>query len=90
MSESKHTPKPWHAYAETVLYGDRRGYSVRSEDNQVTIATGCTLEDASIIAAAPELLEALQEVLEDGLATNTTRWQAKAGRAIDKATGGES
>lgn len=42
------------------------------------------------LAVAPELLELLQEVVEDGLKTNMESWRKRADEAIAKATCGKN
>lgn len=68
MSESKHTPGPWTA-AEADQLG---GWSVTAPDpfegaepGDLYNITGGTMTDANarLIAAAPDLLQALREVL---------------------------
>ena len=85
---SKHTPGPW------VLESPESGGRVLAQDERATIIhtpTGSpfnelVIADARLIAAAPDLLEALQAMLSigqpDGLAEN-------ARAAIAKATGGQ-
>ena len=55
---SAHTPGPW-----TIdMDGIERGAEVCAGDDQSV--ANCSKEDARLIAAAPELLEALQELRE--------------------------
>ena len=64
---SKHTPGPWSAHKPSAVLGiktDGRQWYIRAKD--CTVA--CTLdgeseENARLIAAAPDLLEALQRLL---------------------------
>lgn len=93
---NKHTPGPWianvvNAWPEQVgccpLIG--RPYSISFGSNNVAAAV--TIEDAILIAAAPDLLEALQGLLR-GIANgpdeaNAAMLVAKARDAINKATG---
>jgi len=88
----KHTPGPW----KTVRPESQYSNSVRvfTERSQYLATVGGSdqlldeiIANARLIAAAPELLEALQEVIEDGLKTNMESWITKAKDAIDKATG---
>lgn len=85
---SEHSPAPW---------------SIRQSATHVTVVTASgdaifhddkrlpgVMEDARLIAAAPELLEALQAMVEE-TCVNTVggiHWQAKA--VIAKATGGDA
>lgn len=91
---SKHTPKPWiatvqtgqvvgvHTYTHQVMYGDD------------CIASLLTEADAHLIAAAPDLLEALRFVVKacesiDALPAGSTDAVRSAARAaIAKAEGG--
>ncbi|HEY8343348.1 MAG TPA: hypothetical protein VIK75_10220 [Calditerricola sp.] len=61
---SKHTPGPWH-----VRYDEHCDlYHVQSPSPPAEgpdVASFCTLADARLIAAAPDLLEALQTLLGD-------------------------
>ena len=97
MKEMKHTPGPW------VCQTQANGSSIRhpvilSDDGAVATAQWCdntqkTNANARLIAAAPELLEALNAVLRDykavhcvgDLEMQPALFQAHA--AIDKATG---
>jgi hypothetical protein len=92
MSEHKHTPGPWfrdqygHVYGwEPTEYGQR---SVLLIDNRHSKATSA---DKSLIAAAPELLEALKDVMERLVDRHEADESAvKARAAITKATGDQS
>lgn len=73
---SKHTPGPWRVFSEgrknpgieaksstIVLYGDDdEDCGIRGEDSEEQLA------NARLIAAAPELLEALKELVADAKA----------------------
>ena len=96
---SEHTPGPW----EVVELVD--GYDIRSPESRCRIATASDPEavwgavgreeDACLIAAAPELLEALEELFHlidsahDGERVFTFKMQRKAKAAIAKAKGEE-
>lgn len=54
---SKHTPGPWQART------GRANTSVYVEGTQHAVAVGCKEPDARLIAAAPDMLEALREML---------------------------
>ena len=60
--DAKHTPGPWYAFGRLVFkdYGDVR-YQI-AEVNDCTMEQGA---DASLIAAAPELLDALHNLLHE-------------------------
>lgn len=98
---SKHTPGPWHVYedcnkvaahgAKYPAIGTMGTYFTES----ITDSLGefYNSADALLVAAAPELLQSLQEVVQyfdaagDGCFSDTQL--AKARAAIAKATGGE-
>lgn len=94
MTDSKHTPGPW---VKTI---DRDGdFLISSNSGEYDITTIFQWEDvpdesianARLIAAAPELLEALDGLIrdhDDPMSASTSKWfwdQARA--AITKATG---
>ena len=68
---NKHTPGPW------VVYEFVDGYEIRSPEAECWVATASDPEagwgaigreeDARLIAAAPDLLEALERVKETGV-----------------------
>jgi len=101
---SKYTPGPW-TFSKSDMFGDLRFYVAQSDaapytpnfsDVATLIAETVPSErqyiqeaNARLIAAAPELLEALQELLSessDGIATSPLT-RNKAHAAIAKATG---
>jgi hypothetical protein len=82
--------KQWFVYPYTVRLGDPRGYGVRDSEDR-TICMGATKEDATAIAAAPDLLEALSDFVDSASLVDPGVYkdaidQARA--AIAKATGG--
>jgi hypothetical protein len=64
---TEHTPGPWDVDAELA---DTHGYMIRGPGHDVVVvAEGIDrLADARLIAAAPELLEALRELCSSGVA----------------------
>jgi len=100
---SKHTPGPWKAQLRDGYGGqwevERQWEVVATGETERWIAdadslTGCDEANARLIAAAPELLEALQEIAECGSASmvanvwvELARVQNIARAAIAKATG---
>jgi hypothetical protein len=84
---SKHTPGPWHTAGE-------QGVQIRSAKDQIakvwTMRGNEWKANARLIAAAPELLEALKEIVD---AADGAGWEQldpsfkKARAAIAKATG---
>lgn len=90
MSERKHTPGPWMVEGRTVYALNDDGYNRFSALVQDAHTPGDELEaNAQLIAAAPELLEALEALtanyadVEQGGSKNVD----KARAAIAKATG---
>lgn len=79
---SKHTPGPWAFY-----WLDREQLRVHQAPHIGVGVAGCYSEaNARLIAAAPELLELLQEIVDRGLSMTRI---AKARDVIAKATGGQ-
>lgn len=104
MSEVKHTPGPWKAHRTVsgdyqIRFGGKGGWLAEVFDDDEPVE-GRTEADARLIAAAPEMLEALQELflsyksLADSGDAGTWRIEdfpegKKALAAIAKATGAE-
>lgn len=97
----KHTPGPWTFVGITGVASGMGYYSVCTNDCEVEVCTlrDRPLGDARLIAAAPELLEALEEVIQawlheaaqgDGIDEDHAPVLAKARAAIAKATKGEA
>ena len=89
---STHTPGPWKA----ILHGDEEfpfPLSIHTADGAHWIARGGTtssLANAHLIAAAPDLLEALREMMAAQLTGDVSGHaytRAMAAAAIAKATG---
>lgn len=75
MNKTKHTPGPW------KIQQEEKGSSIRSEDSRLLGAIAkCHDQDAHLIAAAPDLLEALQLLLSDDI--NILTSAQKQGRVI--------
>ena len=87
-----HSPGPWEIYHDE-FYTPKYRSQVSTEPCEEGHRMKITVEslrheaDAALIAAAPELLAALQTLVFDPHDTDPQCW-AKAGEAIDKATGG--
>ena len=81
MSESKHTPGPWEAihYAGTDAYSDVVAGRVALVDGSHSNPL-LSPEDARLIAAAPDLLEALEDCMALLLSENA--WQVGDARRI--------
>ena len=86
MSETKHTPVPWHTAGD-------QGVQIRSQRDQIakvwTMRGNEWKANARLIASAPELLEALKAVLANSLDSKGLADAHKQARAaIAKATTG--
>ena len=91
MSEAKHTPGPWqwtqHFDPTISIYKDGFGQIARLYDS----SAGTGKANARLIAAAPDLLDALQSIIEDiDSEFGTDCDYNKARAAIAKATGGSA
>ncbi len=72
MSETKHTPGPWRVYSTVI--GGEPVHRVDGQRGGKPINWRPTLADAHLIAAAPDMLEALEAILSmlpRSLATTT-------------------
>jgi hypothetical protein len=81
----KHTLGPWKAPASQFGYVT----AIDNYGNPITVCTTRTQADARLIAAAPELLDALQEVADDEIAMQGfhEQFRAKIRKVIAKAKG---
>jgi len=92
---SNHTPRPWKLDPSPVTYNadkDEQLYVVDGPDWGFIVATDLRFGDARLIAAAPDLLDALEDFynLHDGL--ENPEWKGspleqRAAKAIAKAKG---
>lgn len=89
---AKHTPGPWTVY-DPEMPNTEATYGIDGPSGQAVVYFGLTqedginlLEDASLIAAAPDLLAFAQEWLERQ-GTDENYMTAKARAAIAKAIG---
>ena len=97
MSQAKHTPGPWLTDRNNVHTGQIATIHHCLNNNWVEVWTDKWAEtglgeaeqeaNARLIAAAPELLEALQALLAESVYESMATATARA--AIAKATGGE-
>lgn len=105
MSESKHTPGPWQVCGtrhtgDLKIGRDARLHMVGPDGDAVAavffdMKTGRGFRDARLIAAAPELLQALKGLLADiedyqrinNLGGENNHWQVISRAAIAKAEG---
>ena len=92
---SKHTPGPWrfnsHAWAPsqgTVVSSQSHPICELAEAKHRQCYGGQTGYDGPLIAAAPELLAALREIVESKSGYGHSMWD-RARAAIEKATGGD-
>lgn len=63
MTEPKFTPGPWSVIKGRHFYEDRFGVEIKGDDFSIQPQMGMTEANAHLIAAAPELYEALEELL---------------------------
>ncbi len=91
---SKHTPGPWYAVGYWVEHGDSVADICTCDpaaiEQEHLGRTSAEIEaNARLIAAAPDLLEALKSMPQSMAATDDDlmRWVEKARAAIAKATG---
>lgn len=89
---TKHTPGPW-----IIQWGRQGTQPLSIHNNDVNIVTGMgrkahpeAVQNARLIAAAPDLLEALQAVASYGSMTGADWVCEKVDAAIAKATGSRS
>lgn len=62
MDAVKHTPGPWYVYP-TEYDNDTESFDVMADGAAITIACPPSEADARLIAAAPDLLAACEQVL---------------------------
>lgn len=94
---SKHTPGPWRVEIDDSpdAAWAWQWPTIVSDEYEVVGTEGIygdletDMANARLIAAAPDLLEALKEVFADHDAANRLSWNDRAAAAIAKATGGE-
>jgi hypothetical protein len=100
MSEMKHTKGPWVIHESNAIVGEKLDdHPIWLRPVIARFATGVRPADARLMAAAPELLEALQitrgNIASLGPAgaltpyTSYQEWLAMVDAAIAKATGGK-
>lgn len=86
MSEAKHTPGPWIHEGHGDITGTENGRKYDVACVYLRIPAGRQDANARLIAAAPDLLEALRMMLTEAVFDGTTGTDA-ARAAIAKATG---
>ena len=99
---SKHTPGPWTWEGITQTATGRGYYAISTDGREVAAVGRCTPHDARLIAAAPELLAALEELAAFADLCNTALVSSgehvagpcpyvdRARQAIAKAEGGDA
>ncbi|MCT8191309.1 hypothetical protein KY382_24425 [Pseudomonas monteilii] len=88
MGEKRHTPGPWVARpVPNVGLRGHTGYAIDFNEDQEQVVDFVYEEaDARLIAAAPDLLEALESCIEHGSMTGAEWVADKARAAVAKAT----
>lgn len=89
MNAPKHTPGPWRVErqnsspttGEWMIAGAKPGYLAEVRD----CGSGCAKANARLIAAAPELLEALEMVMRRGRIDDSEEAMNQVAAAITKA-----
>lgn len=84
MSEQQHTPAPWTAReVKGAGYPGQRGFAIEYNEDQEQVVDFVYEEaDANLIAAAPELLEALEVMLSKAYKQN---WNDQYPKALELA-----
>lgn len=77
-----HTPGPWSYDTSGV-----KTFMVFNEDERLVASSICNKADAVLLAAAPALLEALQDAVSTQPADSPIKWVMRARAAIAQATG---
>ena len=80
---TKHTQAPWQVGATTTLNGEAVS-EIMSGDDTIAISMNYSEADARLIAAAPELLEALKDAYPF---VSNANLRAQIGNLIAKAEG---
>jgi hypothetical protein len=83
MTQSKHTPAPWFVYPQD---DQPKGYYRIGSQTVEVVASDIWEEDVHLIAAAPELLEALENLENDDGSIPSHAWYMVQ-KAIAKAKG---
>jgi hypothetical protein len=89
---SKHTPGPWHVKRDNGIYAKDRYIGLSLEGHLYGSDLPCET-NARLMAAAPELLEALKELYNASLVMEQPRFYkalAEAKKLIAKIEGNES
>jgi len=101
MSDPKFTPGPWHAngwdvYDDTIpeMYVASCPFKGPHDEDWSLVSSDAAQANARLIAAAPDLLEALQLEVSaypsgSSIDPNKTKWLEAARAAIKKALGDE-
>lgn len=86
MEQAKHTPGPWEIREGTYGHASTYDWQIVNKDGEY-VCDGDGEANARLITAAPELLDALQAVLDYGSMTGASWIEDKARAAIAKALG---
>jgi len=91
MSGAVHTAGPWEAVIVEMITDGKPFGHVYGADGEaivyVTLREPEVAANTNLIAAAPELLEALEELFDDPGKIHSIGWTDKAAAAIAKARG---
>jgi len=87
--ETKHTPGPWDVCEDDInVYAPNSDTAITNQDHICAPDKVEAAANARLIAAAPELLEALRVLLAHGGTAYEAHAKEKAREAIAKADGG--
>jgi len=88
---TKHTPGPWHVRNGNTIGDATQDIASLSIMSVVNMKKDERIANARLIAAAPELLDVLKEIISDGVHCDVVpHLHYKARAAIAKATGIQS
>lgn len=85
-----HTPAPWQTVCEDTINGKPAVFRIDAHGGTVALVNTIGIADARLIAAAPDLLAALQwalDQIEDSLDPDHQDALAAAHDAVSRATG---
>jgi hypothetical protein len=87
-NDTKHTPGPWQVCNTYAICGPEPLSSVIAvADRRNGVLTSTAKRNARLIAAAPEMLEALGDIADAAYGTDTPKLRDRARAAIAKAEG---
>lgn len=88
MTKHKHTPGPWDVEHDTEIIAAEGQRIAEADTRSINFVNGEATANAHLIAAAPDLLAALEAVQIDGTVRCGCRGCVLARAAIKKARGG--